>query len=108
MLDPESHQALRKQIAQQIAEDSCLLDELREEIRPLKDGVRRILPRTTTSISLVAADGGNNQLRFDPFLVQLVRVVDSSANEYCLEVLSPTMSVANLSDRQFAPDGSAI
>jgi hypothetical protein len=50
----------------------------------------------------VAADGGNNQLRFDPFLVQLVRVVDSSNNEHCLEAVSPTMSVAALSARQFA------
>ena len=33
--------------------------------------------------------GGNNQSRFDPFLIQLIRMVDSSDNEHCLEVVSP-------------------
>jgi hypothetical protein len=102
MLDPTSQIALRQEIARQIDEDRALLDQLRQEVRPLLSQTRRISPRLATSISLVAADGGNNQLRFDPFLVQLVRVVDSSNNEYCLEVISPTMSVSALSARQFA------
>ncbi len=67
---------------------------------------RRIGQRSATSISLVAADGGNNQLRFDPFLIQLVRVVDSSNNQHCLEVVSPTMSIGALSAYQFdGPSG---
>ena len=78
-----------------------LLDTLREEIRPLLDGVRRIHAGTTTSISLVGADGGNNRLQFDPFLIQLIRVVDSANNEYCLEAITPSTSVAALSARQF-------
>ena len=44
---------------------------------------------------------GNNQLQFDPFLVQLILVVDSCNNEYCLEVVSPTTDVMALSRRQF-------
>jgi hypothetical protein len=68
--------------------------------------VRRIQPRATTSISLVGTDGGNNQLQFDPFLIQLIRVVDSSNNEYCLEAVSPTNPIAALDARQFRPDGS--
>jgi hypothetical protein len=55
---------------------------------------------------LVGTDGGNNQLRFDPFLIQLVRVVDSSDNEYCLEAVSPTTPIEVLSRRQFSADGS--
>ena len=102
MLDPASQTALRDEIAQQIREDRALLTQLRAEVTPLASMTRRISPRSATSISLVATDGGNNQLRFDPFLVQLVRVVDSSNNEYCLEVVSPTMSVSTLSARQFA------
>lgn len=101
MLDPASQSDLREAITHQIMEDDGVLDELRSEIRPLLRDTRRIGARSATSISLVAADGGNNQLRFDPFLVQLVRVVDSSNNEYCLEVVSPTMSTAALSARQF-------
>lgn len=101
MLDPASQKALRDEIARQVKDDRKILDQLRVEVRPLISETRRISPRATTSISLVAADGGNNQLRFDPFFVQLVRVVDSSNNEYCLEAVSPTMSTSDLSARQF-------
>ncbi len=105
MIDPDSHGQLRRTIAEQIQADSYLLDDLRAEIRPLRGGVRRIQPRSTTSMSLVAADGGNNSLQFDPFMVQLIRVVDSSNNEYCLEAVSPTSNIATLSAAQFDRSG---
>ena len=107
MIDPQSLGGLRHAIHDQIAGDRVLLEQLRQEIRPLRGTTRRIQPRSTTSISLVGTDGGNNKLQFDPFLVQLVRVVDSSNNEYCLEVVSPTTNVTALSRNQFAADGSA-
>lgn len=74
MLGPASQTALRDEITRQIREDHALLAELRAEVRPLVSKARRISPRSATSISLVAADNGNNQLRFDPFLDQVVRV----------------------------------
>src|SRR5262249_6362059 len=83
-----------------------ILDELRADIRPLRDATRRIQPRATTAISLVATDGGNNRIEFDPFLIQLVRVVDSSQNELCLEVITPTSDIQALNRRQFLEDGS--
>jgi hypothetical protein len=104
-VNPESQADLKREIAERLVEDRRILDELRDEIRPLRSEVRRIQPRTSTSISLVGADGGNNRIQFDPFLVQLVRVVDSSNNEYCLEAITPTTSVAALSQRQFGSDG---
>src|SRR6266513_2302565 len=108
MIDPESRRHLREEIAARMQADRVLLDTLREEIRPLRDRVRRIQARTTTSISLVGTDGGNNRLEFDPFLVQLVRVVDSSNNEYCLEAITPTTSVTALSRRQFDTTGDPV
>jgi hypothetical protein len=105
MIEPESHEQLRREIGERIAADRALLDDLRAEIRPLRAQVTRIQPRSTTSISLVGTDGGNNSLQFDPFLVQLVRVVDSSNNEYCLEAITPTTDVGRLSQAQFARDG---
>lgn len=96
MIDPDSHKKLSQEIVRRIAEDRRLLDELREEIRPLRDQVRRIQPRSTTSISLVGTDGGNNKIQYDPFIVQLVRVVDSSNNEYCLEAITPSTCIWNL------------
>jgi len=96
MIEPGSHKKLSQEIARRIAEDRRLLDELREEIRPLRDQVRRIQPRSTTSISLVGTDGGNNKIQYDPFIVQLVRVVDSSNNEYCLEAITPSTCIWSL------------
>lgn len=106
MIDPGTQAQLKAAIVDCIATDQGILDALRNEIRPLKVNTRRIQPRVTTSISLVATDGGNNQLQFDPFLIQLVRVVDSSNNEYCLEAVSPTSPIQQLNERQFNKDGS--
>lgn len=106
MLDPQSHSQLQEEIRTRIEADRKHLDLLREEIRPLGSAVRRILPRATTSISLVGTDGGNNQFIFDPFLVHLIRVVDSSNNEYCLQAITPTTSVSKLSSMQFNQNGT--
>src|SRR5262249_44341674 len=92
----------------QTAVDRQLLDKLRADVRPLRDSTRRIHPRAATSVSLVATDGGNNSLRFDPFMVQVVRVVDSNDNELCLEIVTPTTPIAQLNKRQFDTTGTPI
>lgn len=106
VIDLQSQAQLKDAIAACIDADQGVLDALREEIRPLKHATRRIQPRSATSISLVGTDGGNNQLQFDPFLIQLIRVVDSSNNEYCLEAVSPTTPIQVLNLRQFNANGS--
>ncbi len=106
MIDPESIDALRVELAATIKGDRRVLDELREEVRPLKGQTRRIQARSTTAISLVGTDGGNNRIEFDPFLVQLVRVVDSSNNEYCLEVVTPTSDREAVNQRHFEENGT--
>jgi len=107
MIEPQSHEQLKQEIAARMLEDRALLDQLRSEVRPLRSEARLIQPRNTTAVSLVGTDGGNNSLQFDPFLVQLIRVVDSSNNEYCLEAITPTTNVASLSAKQFNSDGSS-
>src|SRR5262245_61913741 len=106
MIEPATHAELKRTIGQRIGEDKALLDQLREEVRPLRAAVRRILPRTTTAISLVGTDGGNNSIPFDPFLIHLIRVVDSSNNEYCLEAITPSTGVDALCRDQYGPDGA--
>lgn len=106
MIEPATFELLQKELRTRITEDKKVLDQMRDEVRPLRAGTRRIQPRSATAISLVGTDGGNNQLQFDPFRVQLVRVVDSSQNEYCLEVITPRMSIAELSKRHFGADGA--
>lgn len=85
--------------------DRALLDQLRAEIRPLKSQVHPIRERSTSSVSFVATDGGNTNVQFDPFLVQIVRIVDSNDNEHCLEALTPTTNIDDLSAKQFDRDG---
>lgn len=106
MLDTSALADIRAHIRKRLEEDSRVLDELRSDIRPLAERQRRIRPRAATAVSLVATDGGNNQLRFDPFLIQLVRVVDSNQNQRCLEVISPTMPIDELNRRQFDAKGN--
>lgn len=106
MIEAESLGKLKREVEARIEADRRVLDELRAEIRPLRAATRRIQPRSTTSVSLVAADGGNNRIEFDPFLVQLVRVVDSSNNEYCLEAVTPTTDIEALGASQFDESGA--
>ena len=106
MLDSDTQVRLKEAVFDQIGQDMGVLQALRGEIAVLRAETRRIRPRTTTSMSLVGTDGGNNQIRFDPFLVQVVRVVDSSNNEYCIDAVTPTTDVMQLSERQFDSSGA--
>ncbi len=99
MIDPANLGELKAAVKDCIEADRKLLETLREEVRQLKGEVRKISSYATTSISLVATDGGENQIRFDPFLIQLVRVVDSNHNQYYLDVVSPTTPIEVLDKR---------
>ncbi len=108
MIEPESLDTLRAELRARLAEDRGVLDELRTEIAPLRATTRRIQPRSTTSVSLVGTDGGNNRVEFDPFLIQLVRVVDSNNNEYCLEAVTPTTDLHRLNARHLDEQGRPL
>jgi len=105
MLEAENLKMITERVATCLETDRHLLDELREEVRTLAPNVRKIQPRSTTAISFVATDGGNNSLAFDPFLVQVIRVVDSSRNEYCLDAITPNTNIEALSSAQMRSEG---
>ena len=99
MIEPSILQQLGDAISSGIDIEKGRLDDLLNDMRKLKSSIRKIQPRSATAISLVGSDGGNNKIEFDPFLFQIVRVVDSSENEYCMEVVTPSMEFQTLEQR---------
>ncbi len=108
MFTEEALTRLRQAISDCTTRDARLLDQLRREVGKLKSEVRVIKERQTTSVAMVASDGGNNRLTYDPFLIQLVRVVDSLGKELCLEAVSPTSDTDALSAQQFDAAGEPV
>jgi hypothetical protein len=102
MILPEQLPELRRQIRAQAARDSRLLSELVRQVRELVQDVRPIRPRAATAVALTAADGGNNAVAFNPFSLQIVRVVDSQGKELFLDVVSPGTDVGELSRKHLA------
>jgi hypothetical protein len=90
---------MRSEILQAVMDDQSVLHELRKDVMPLRDDVQQLRERSTTAISFVATDGGNNAIEFDPFLVHLVRVVDSSNNELLLQALTRGANLNQLSEK---------
>lgn len=101
MFDEAQIRELKRQIGEQVEEGRAELDKLVARARSLRGNVKVIKPRAATSVALMASDGGNNKVAFNPFYLQVVRVVDSSGKELCMEVVSTVADIDELSRRQF-------
>ena len=99
MLDPRDIDALKGIMRKRMAEEVHLLDELRGELDVFRRGIRMIKNYKTNTISIVGTDGGNNNLQFDPFIVHVIRVVDSRGNEYYMDALTPLTPIDDLDNK---------
>jgi hypothetical protein len=98
---------LRRKIRAQAALDARVLDDLTRQARELAPHVRPIRPHMATAVALTAADGGNNSVAFNPFELQVIRVVDSQGKELFLDVVSPGTDMEELS-RSHVETGTAL
>jgi hypothetical protein len=107
MFDPDRLPELKDLVREATRGDSGLLDEVIRDVALLRP-VTTIQPRTINSISLVASDGGNNRLEFNPFSLQVVRVVDTFGDELFLDVISPSTDTVALGRRHLDDPASPL
>ena len=107
MFDPDRLPELKSLVREATRGDSGLLDEVLRDVALLRP-VTTIAPRTINSISLVASDGGNNRLEFNPFSLQVVRVVDTFGEELFLDVISPSTDTVPLGRRHLEDPWSPL
>lgn len=98
MFDPDQLPELERLIQEATQGDSSLLDEVLRDVAEMRP-VRTIQPRNVNSVSLMASDGGNNRLHFNPFSLQVVRVVDTYGDELFLDVVSPSTDTVALGNK---------
>ena len=98
MLDREQLEALRQDIYRMTELDNAHLGEIRSQVRALRDRVKPIRPRNATAVALMATDGGENYIRFDPYLIVPVRIVDSYGKPHYVGAVSPYTSIAQLNE----------
>lgn len=99
MFSPSQLEQICAAIERQTITDRALLQELREDVRTALRPSLVIRPHTATAVAFVASEGAKNQLAFDPFSVQLVRIVNSQGNQLFLDVISPRSDPDELVDR---------
>lgn len=98
MFDPGELPRLREEIRRATEADSSLLEEARSDVQTIVPGVRRIQPHNTNAISIVASDGGHNRLEFNPFFMQLIRIVDTYGKPLLTSAVSTSADTVAISD----------
>ncbi len=104
----ESDAQLSAAVRSAVLADQDVLKSLKKAVRPLKHTTKRIQPRRSAAVSIVATDGGHDGVAFDPFVVDVIRVVDSGDKQYCIEAVTPGMLVDEIDSRHFDARGKAV
>src|ERR1700733_9511727 len=104
MFEPRHIEEIRKAIERQTVAERALLEDLRREVRTALHPSLVIRPHSATAVSFAASEGTSNRLVFDPFSMQLVRIVDSQGRQLFLDVISPRTDPDVLVERHRQPD----
>jgi hypothetical protein len=108
MFDPDKIPDLQRLIREQTRQDAFLLVDVLKEVGLLRPAVRTIQARSTNTVSLVASDGGNNRIDFNPFSIQVIRVVDSYGVELFLDAITPYTDTGPLGERHLGEARSPL
>lgn len=108
MLTSSSLSTIREQVLELVAAEQALLQRLQQHAAQLRSQISRIQPRPVTSVSLVGTDSANEKVQYDPLVLDVIRVVDSSGREFLLEAVTANLSVEELDARQFAASGEPL
>lgn len=100
--------SLRERIREAYKFDDPLLQRFREHARKLSAAIKPLRKYSVNAVSIVAADGGDNRLVFNPATLELVRVADSLGQECALDVIASTAGAAELDKRGTVGDPAAV
>ncbi len=89
MFEPTHIEAIRAAIERQTLAEKTLLQGLRHDVRTSLSPSLVIRPHSATAVAFAASETANNRLVFDPFSMQLVRIVNSQGSQLFLDVISP-------------------
>jgi hypothetical protein len=100
MLSDDNLDLIRSQIETAYkATEEPVVNELRNFAKQIKDNIKILRPYTATAVSFVSADGGNNNIKFNPCVLELVRVVDSRGVQCAIDPIFGNSNAANLNER---------
>lgn len=99
MFEPSQIEAIRVAIERQTVADRALLQELREDVRTALRPSLVVRPHSATAMAFAASESASNRLVFDPFSMQLVRIVNSQGRQLFLDVISPLSDPDELNKR---------
>lgn len=100
MLSEDNIELIKTQIESSYkATEEPVIEKLREFARKIKADIKILRPYTATAVSFVSADGGNNNITFNPCVLELVRVVDSRGIQCAMDPIFGNSNADILNER---------
>ncbi len=80
----------------------------RHHAQTIKSLIKPIRRYSINAVSFVSSDGGDNRVRFNPGVIELVRVVDSRGNQCALDAVSGNQTAEDINLRGERNDPSSV